>query len=163
MQGMQYSEELRAKVIERVLGGSVTHEALAEEFGVGRSTIQTWMRRYRKESGAVVSKKDRRPGDWSREGRLEALLATHALGEQELGRWCREHGIHSHHLVQWGRELVAEGPDNKATERESRALREEVRSLKRELRRKDRALAETAALLVLKKKATSIWGEPEDD
>ena len=160
---MQYSEEFRAKIIERVLEGSDTHEALAEEFGIGRSTIQTWMRTYRRGSGAVVSKKDKRPGDWSREARLEALLATHGLGEDELGAWCRGHGIHSHHLVQWRRELLTGAQDKKVTEREFRALREEVRSLNKELRRKDRALAETAALLVLKKKAASIWGEPEDD
>jgi hypothetical protein len=42
-------------------------------------------------------------------------------------------------------------------------VREENRTLKKELRRKDKALAETTALLVLKKKAASIWGEPEDD
>ncbi len=46
---------------------------------------------------------------------------------------------------------------------EMRALRQEVRTLKKELRRKDKALAETAALLVLKKKAAAIWGETEDD
>ena len=160
---MQYSEELRSKVIERVLEGSSTHEALAEEFGVGRSTIQNWMRRYRRESGVVVSKKDKRPRDWSREARVEALLTTHGLSEDERGAWCRQHGVHSHHLVQWRRELVDGVDDKRMVDRELRELREELRVVKKELRRKESALAETAALLTLKKRAAAIWGDPEDD
>lgn len=110
-----------------------------------------------------MTEKDKRPQSWTTEERLEALLATHGLAEEELGSWCREHGVHTHHLAQWRRELV-EGSSQKVNgSADTRALREENRALKKELRRKDKALAETTALLVLKKKATSIWGEVEDD
>ena len=110
-----------------------------------------------------MTQKDKRPQSWTTEERLEALLATHGLAEQELGSWCRERGVHTHHLAQWRRELV-EGSNEKASGvGETRALRQENHALKKELRRKDKALAETAALLVLKKKAASIWGEVEDD
>jgi len=37
------------------------------------------------------------------------------------------------------------------------------KKLESELRRKDKALAEASALLILKKKANLIWGESEDD
>ena len=115
-------------------------------------------------SGATrLSGKDKRPQSWTREERLEALLATHALSEEELGSWCRKRGIHTHHLGQWRQELV-EGSVGKATEAgETRALRVENRALKKDLRRKEKTLAETTALLVLKKEAASIWGEVEDD
>jgi len=107
--------------------------------------------------------KDKRPQSWTRGERLEALLATHGLSEEEVGSWCRQRGIHTHHLAQWRRELV-EGPEERsATAGELRSLRQENRGLKKELRRKDKALAETSALLVLKKKAAAIWGEVEDD
>ena len=104
---------------------------------------------------------DKRPQSWTKEQRLDALLDTHNLDEKALGAWCREHGLHTHHLTQWRQDWV----NSKAepTGKEVRALREENRDLKKELRRKDKALAETTALLVLKKKASAIWGEPEDD
>ena len=107
--------------------------------------------------------KDKRPQSWTREERLEALLSTHGLSGEELGSWCRQHGIHTHHLPQWRRELVGGAGAEVAGAGETRTLRRENRALKKELRRKDRALAETTALLVLKKKASSIWGEIEDD
>ncbi len=38
-----------------------------------------------------------------------------------------------------------------------------MRELERQLRRKDKALAEAAALLVLQKKAQALWGDADDD
>lgn len=160
---MEYSKEVRSKVIERSLGGGSTQAAVAEEFGVSVSTVQNWMRQHRASGVRPLKEKEKRPQLWSREERLEALLATHGLGEEELGSWCREHGIHTHHLVQWRRELVEVSGEKVSGAGETRALRQENRALKKELRRKDKALAETTALLVLKKKAVSIWGETEDD
>ncbi len=112
-----------------------------------------------------MAKQDRRPSDWSIQERYGALLETASLPEEELGRWCREHGVHSHQLDRWGHDAMAgtSGQAGVAKQAETRRLREENRTLKKELRRKDKALAETAALLVLKKKAALIWGEPEDD
>lgn len=160
---MQYSEELKAQLIARSLRGGITQEVLAEQFGISRKTVQNWMREYRTSGATPVTQKDKRPQSWTTEERLEALLATHGLAEEELGSWCRERGVHTHHLAQWRRELV-EGSSQKDTGAgDTRALRQENHALKKELRRKDKALAETAALLVLKKKAASIWGEIEDD
>jgi len=159
---MQYSQSVRDEVVKAVLGGGRTHTMLAEEFGVGRSTIQNWMRQYRRSGDASLTQHEKRPQDWTREERLEALLATHGLSDTALGQWCREHGLHTHHLSSWRKELV-HGGDEGPSKAAMRTLREENRALKKEVRRKDKALAETAALLVLKKKATALWGEPEDD
>jgi len=159
---VQYSQSIRDEVVRAVLSGGKTHVMLAEEFGVGRSTIQNWMRQHRHTGHAPLSTHEKRPQDWTREERLEALLATHGLSDTALGQWCREHGLHTHHLSSWRKALVAggeEGPSKAAM----KTLREENRALKKEVRRKDKALAETAALLVLKKKAAALWGEPEDD
>ena len=110
-----------------------------------------------------MSKGPKRPQDWTMDERIGALIDSGGLSDAELGPWCRAQGLHTHHLEQWRRELVKGQGSGKELQGTLRALREENRGLKKELRRKDRALAETAALLVLKKKATSIWGEPEDD
>jgi transposase len=161
--GMEYSKEFRAKVVERALARTDTQEVLAEEFGIGRSTIQNWVRQYRALGENPLAGRDKRPQAWTKEERLDALLATHGLSEEELGRWCRQHGVHTHHLVQWRRELIEGGSEQADLNKEARSLREENRGLKKDLRRKEKALAETTALLVLKKKAALIWGENEDD
>ena len=147
---MQYPESLRREVISRVLNREGTHELLAQEYGVGRSTIQKWMRDYRHSGAGQMTAKQGSPTAWGREERLQALLETHAMDEQTRGAWCRQRGVHSHQLEQWRQELI-EGPEPELSAQDSRALRDENRALKKELRRKDKALAETSALLVLKK------------
>jgi transposase-like protein len=160
---MKYSQELRETVTRKTLEGTMSQEAIAKEFGVGRSTIQNWLRQDRQSGVTEVVKRERRPEDWTAQERLNALIESSALSEDELGAWCRGQGLHTHHLERWRRELIEGQGRGKGSQSKLRALREENRSLKQELRRKEKALAETAALLVLKKKAASIWGEPEDD
>jgi transposase-like protein len=104
----------------------------------------------------------KRPQDWTAAERLRALIETAGLSEGEVGSWCRGHGLHSHHLLQWRRELTAGRSGDKAAQETLRALRAENRELKQALRRKEKALAETAALLVLKKSGVD-QGEREDD
>jgi len=111
----------------------------------------------------VLVERAKRPQDWTGEERLQALIETAGLSEEQVGSWCRGHGLHTHHLAQWRRELTAGRPGDQGSQETVRALRAENRELKKALRRKEQALAETAALLVLKKKAASIWGEREDD
>ena len=160
---MEYSEELKETVLRKALGRESTQEALAEEFGIGRSTVQKWLCEYRRSGAESMSKGERRPQDWGAEERMDALIETGALSADEVGVWCRRHGLHTHHLERWRRELIEGQGLGKESQAVMRSLREANRALNKELRRKDKALAETTALLVLKKKATSIWGEAEDD
>jgi len=159
---MRHSQELRETVTRKVLEGTRSQELIAAEFGIGRSTIQNWLRQDRRSGVTEVVKRERRPEDWTAQERLSALNESSALSDDELGAWCRGQGLHTHHLERWRREMI-EGQERKGSQSTLRALRAENRSLKKELRRKEKALAETAALLVLKKKAAAIWGEPEDD
>ncbi|MGQ0601160.1 MAG: transposase [Anaerolineales bacterium] len=108
-------------------------------------------------------RKEKTSRSWTRVQRLDALLETHGLSDEERGAWCRERGVHSHQLEHWRRELIEGAQESGESAVERRTLREENRALKKELRRKDKALAETAALLVLKKKAAAIWGENEGE
>jgi transposase-like protein len=152
-------------VIKKVLTSNETQDSVAEEFGIGRSTLQKWLRDYRHAGGRPESNREKRPQDWSAEERFAALLETGQLAEEERVGWCRRHGLHSHHLAQWKAAALAGTTAHRASplQGETRQLREENKQLKKELRRKEKALAETSALLVLKKKAQLIWGEPEDD
>jgi transposase len=165
---MQHAQTLRAEVVAKAINGQMTQVALSQAYGVGRSTIGRWIREHRQIGDDTLALKDsaakqKSPQAWTRAQRLSALLETHRLDGSARGAWCREHGVHTHHLQQWQRDLAQEPGNTAASMTERRALRQENRELKKELKRKDRALAETAALLVLKKKAAAIWGEVEDD
>ena len=111
-----------------------------------------------------MSQPEKTPQEWTAEERFAAILETQAMGEEERGAWCRRHGLHHHHLAQWRRDAIAgsRGESSAREQGELRRLRQENTALKRDLARKDKALAETTALLVLKKKAQLLWGEGGD-
>lgn len=105
----------------------------------------------------------KRPQDWTAEEKLQAVIAAAAIPEAELGEFLRRQGLHQAQLHQWRQQVLArlERPTRSSKKPTAEVLR--VRELERELARKDKALAETAALLVLKKKARAIWGDEADD
>jgi transposase-like protein len=154
-------EALVAKALSR---GKIGLKEFADQHGIGYSTLQKWLRLQR--AGLPL------PGE--RRGRplqgqtppLQHLLATAKLDEAAVGAYCREHGIHSFQLAQWETELMKNETNKQRSDdvrKEINSLRRQLKTLKKELSRKDKALAETTALLVLKKKANLIWGAAEDD
>ena len=101
----------------------------------------------------------------SAEERFAALVETHGMSDEDLGAWCRRHGLHSHELAQWRRDALAGAApvaDSSEGRAQTKRLRQENAALRKELNRKDKALAETTALLVLQKKARLLWGEDEE-
>ena len=86
------------------------------------------------------------------------------MSEEKVGSYCRENGIYPHHIEQWKAGFLSE---NQAPEAESKKQQKElnlaIKALKKELDRKEKALAEAAALLVLSKKCKAIWGELAED
>ena len=114
-------------------------------------------------------KKAKRLNDWSAEDKLKVIIETHDLEGEALGAYLRKHGLHTHQLEEWKKEATS-GLDipkrGKGRPKKDPALvaaEEENKLLKRDLRRKEKALAEQTALMILKKKALKIWGEDEDD
>ena len=150
-----------------------TARGLAGDTGVHQSTLSRWLR----EAGIGTipdmsddtnpsGKKSRRPQDWSLQEKLQVLQEASALSDQELGGYLRRKGLHEAQMEQWRASVaeVLENPRPKAKmSKEQRMDKKRIQKLERELRRKDKALAETAALLVLKKKAQAIWGDEDDD
>lgn len=157
-----YSAQFREQAVQKVLTGSDSKMHIAKQMGVATSTLHRWLREAKHSGESVMTKHEKRPQDWPREARLNALIEASQLSEEELGAWCRQKGLHTHHLEKWRKEFSKEhqpgDQDNKA-----RQLKKENKELKKELNRKDKALAETSALLVLKKKADAIWGDNEED
>ncbi len=113
----------------------------------------------------------RRPQDWSAEEKLQAVLEASQHSETELGAFLRRKGLHEEHLAAW-RHMAIEALDSRGRAKKAKAVSEgkrtrdlekEVRALEKEVARKDKALAETMALVVLKKKLQHLWGDEDDN
>lgn len=157
-------------MVARLVGPhAMSATALGQETGLAQATLSRWLKEAskvrlpmpRKEKEKVARKQ---PQDWTPEEKLQIVLEAAALSEGELGVFLRSRGIHEALLTEWRDQALAglrgtEAASKLQTQRETREMRE----LRRELKRKDKALAETAALIVLKKKAQEIWGAEDDD
>lgn len=170
---VNYPETFKEKMVLRMSGAErISANALSEETGVPQSSLSRWLR---EASGAnsvskkaVKGRKDKagkRPQDWTAEEKLEAVLESSSLSEEEIGEYLRRKGLHEAQLEQW-RQQVTEAAtaalSSKSARKKTSLEAKQLRKLERELRRKEKALAETAALLVLKKKAAAIWGDEDD-
>lgn len=138
--------------------------SIAKRHHVGYSTLQKWVKRF-SDTGTVGTTSQSSQGALiSREEQFNHIVATHHLDALSLGKYCREHGLYSHQLQQWRITLM--NPDNgnkkNAQSAELKQLKIENKRLQKELRRKEKALAEASALLIMKKKADLIWGGSED-
>ena len=105
--------------------------------------------------------KRRRPQDWTAEEKLDAVLEHEKLEEEQRGKYLREKGLYSVHIEGWKSQIIEGLKSSRSGKKDPRDKK--IKELERELGRKEKALAETAALLVLKKKAQAIWGDGEDD
>lgn len=161
----EYSAVFRASMVKKLmLPGGPTASALSIRTGISQPTLSRWLRDA-KEGGMTTSKPSarvaRRPGEWKPEEKLRVLAQADGLADGALGELLRREGLHEADLAEWRRAaLGALGPTSKTPPRSAETKR--VRELERELLRKDKALAETAALLVLKKKVQDYWGDEDD-
>jgi transposase len=162
---MGYPIQLKQAVIKKALQGNTPQREIASEFGVGLSTIGKWLREYQHTGNINLNSKEKRPKDWTAKERMAALIETGSMSAEACTAWCRKRGIFTHNIDQWKKDAIS-AMASQSTKKQSdkeKILRKENTALKKDLLRKDKALAETAALLVLKKKVQEIWGEPEDD
>jgi transposase-like protein len=156
----QYSDAFIEQALIKVYsrGESRTIRDVAVELNVSYVTLRNWVKRKTLDDVSASAAKEKRPQDWQRDQQLAALMETHGLGEEALQAWCREHGIFPHHLDSWRAGFVTEQAPVRVPEGQVlKALKNENDELKAELRRKEKALAEAAALLVLQKKFRALW------
>ncbi len=161
----QRSEEFRRAAVEKFHSrGSRSVEEVAGVLGVSSWSLYQWTKRYGNDDGM---KRNRRPGDRSAQEKLKAVIEHEGLDGERQGEYLRREGLHSDHIVAWKKSMAAGlesgGGVNQATRTERAQDKRKIKELERELHRKDRALAETTALLVLKKKADLIWGSWENE
>ena len=108
-----------------------------------------------------MARPPRRPEDWTPEEKLAAIVEARGLAEHELGEFLRRKGLHEAQLRAWS-EMATEALNGGRKPAGKTVEGRRIRDLERELKRKDKALAEAAALLVLRKKLAALW-EDEDD
>lgn len=153
----KYSEAFIEQAVVKLLSrGKRTVREVALDLNVNYYTAKTWMKRGLPATAVVGSTKAKRPQDWSAQEQLLALQETHGLSGEAVQAWCRERGLFAHHLTSWKTAFCAAAKTYSGT-REWRSLKDENDQLKRELVRKEKALAEAAALLVLQKKFRALW------
>ena len=146
--------------------GEISVAELSRETGVSTWTLYHWRRQaIKKGEGVVASVKH--PGKGSSGEKLAIVVESAALNEAELAEYCRKKGLYVEQVKAWraqAEQAVAGGMVSAKAHREALSTeKKRNKELERELRRKDKALAETAALLTLRKKAAAIWGEREDE
>jgi len=144
----------------------VHHRQYTQSLGIGYSTLQKWIVKSKNHEFEPIQPmtKEKRPQDWSHEERLNMVIECNSLSEEEISELCRAQGLYPHHIKQW-KKGFSNGTSMKTDTKkqtETKKLRNEIKELKKDLNRKNKALAETAALLVLQKKVNAIWGNNED-
>lgn len=155
----RYGQAFKDKAVARLLPPeSAATQVVAREVGVAVATLERWRE--------DAQSRPARGRAWTAGARLEAVITTAALDEAGKSAWCRRHGVYPAELDKWrgsATAALAEPEEARASPQATRADRKRIKELERDLLRKDRALAETAALLVLSKKVAAIFSKGEDE
>lgn len=163
----KYPKEMKETVITRLLEGDETVTDIQRDTGIGINTLYRWRDQAMHQNGLSATTKYKNADKWSSQDKFMVVLETANLSEIEFSEYCREKGIYPEQVKEW-KEACMNANDNvkENNSKASKELREERKAkekLEKELARKEKALAETAALLVLRKKADAIWGTVEED
>lgn len=163
---MSYSKQRRDAVLKKLLPPyNKSMAELAKEEGISVASLYQW-RKAARAKGQLLPANSGEPEGWSTQDKFNAVLETAALSEAELAQYCRSRGLYPEQIRRWRSacEQVNDLADGKARQDADclKAERKRSKALERELRRKEAALAETAALLTLRKKANAIWWDEEE-
>jgi hypothetical protein len=154
----RYGKTFKSRAVARLLPPeSAAVELVAMQVGIGVGTLQRWHDEV--QSMPALGRA------WTAPARLQAVITTAAMPEAGKSAWCREQGLYPSELAKWCTSATAalgDPQDQRASPQATRKDRVRIKELERELLRKDRALSETAALLVLSKKVTAIFSRGED-
>lgn len=160
-----YPEEIKKEVLARVTGSekeSITKVSLDKK--INKGTIYKWIKEAEVKAGIKILRLN---GDWTTEEKFHMVLESATLSEQDLGEYCRRKGIYRDNIKSWKSQCINANngsiEDPKKLKTELKEERDKVRKIEKELRFKEKALAETAALLVLRKNVHAIWGDQEED
>lgn len=160
----KYPEEFKLSVIAKLLPPhNISIPDMVKETGIPKDTLYTWKRKYRKVQGEPEVIRYQQPCSLSNEEKLAVVIETASLSEVELGEYCRRKGFYPEQIAGWKNAFI-HGSSAALSKGEREQLKEQtttIKQLEKELNRKEKALAEAAALLILQKKFQALWEEPE--
>ena len=166
----RYSEAVKADVRRRM--GPPHRQSVAQisaELGIHVITFYKWRKAWRLQ-GEVVPASQKDPEGWDSSDKFTVVLETDGLNSTELAAYCRERGLFPEQVDRWrhaaqdaNAQPLLTMAEQKDLEKRHQADQREIKRLQQELRRKDKALAEAAALLIASKKIQAYWGEAEGD
>jgi len=159
----QYSAERKEAVLNKLQPPyNKSYRELSKEECIPASTIYTWLKN-RNQAGKMNFKSVRLTASWSVEARFSAIVETATMSETELGEYCREKGLYPNQISEWKAEFINSLTRNPVTDKQNNAHtkvdKKRISNLEKELLRKDKALAEAAALLILGKKLQAFYEE----
>ena len=166
----RYSETIKADVRRRMSPPARQSVAqISKELGIHIATLYAWRKAWRMQ-GEVVPASEKAPETWSTADKFTVVLESAGLNATELGAFCRERGLYPEQVDRW-RQAAQDAnansmltmADQKDLEKRHQQDQREIKRLQQELRRKDKALAEAAALLMASKKIQAYWGEDGED
>ncbi len=165
-----YSTHTKQTMVSKLMGpGAPSAQSLSIQTGITQATLSKWLREFKSERRITMSETPalHSPRNWSTAEKLNALIQSNGLTERELGEFLRSKGLKSEHLLVWKKQFidgtVKPPPGRPAKDSHVKKLEKEIVTLKKDLRRKDAALSEASALLILKKKVHEIWGDEEGE
>ncbi len=163
----KYSQAFKQQAVEKVLlrmeGETITD--VAEGLNVSRSALTKWLSLAKQQTLDTITEEpmtiEKKPHDWNTEEKLNMLLSCASLSEEKISELCRINGLFPHHIEQWKTDFIEQ--QTVPTRTEIKQLRQHNKALQKELNRKEKALAETAALLVLQKKVNHYYEGDEEN
>jgi len=169
---MRYSEKFKNKMVKKLTGpGAWSALALSKESGVSQSALSRWVREAKSDDMTIRKEKGRPPVPqkrrrWTAERKLDVVMRAYSSTGDELGALLRAEGLHEEQLAEFQDEVKEAAimglRKTKKTRKCLHPAEKELQLVKKELARKERALAETAALLVLQGKVQAFFGESEE-
>src|SRR5574344_583108 len=121
---MKYSKGFKSSIVRRVVeNGTKSVYQVSKETGICSTTINSWIEKHKAGKLTLDSTDELTPSNRSPGEKLDLLLESKMLDDESRGEWLRKQGLHSEHLPLWEQELAV----------------------------KEKALADAAVLLLLKK------------
>jgi len=159
-----YPKEFKESIIVKMVPPqNASVPLLSKETGIPTGTLYSWQHKARGRNSGVTTKSQ--STTLNNEERFAIILETASFNEVELGEYCRQKGIYPEHIKSWKDTFIHDSPTviSKSQRQQTQQQSKTIQQLQIELRRKDKALAEAAALLILQKKFQALWTEAEDE
>jgi transposase-like protein len=156
-----FSKEFKEAIVKKLISrGNKTIEQFCTENNIARSTVTTWQTNC---ANVLEMKHKKDKSKYSAEEVLKIISETYSLNEEDLGIYLRKNGLHTNQLTEWRTSFLTSvnQPKLNLNKKDERDI--EIKDLKKNLRKKDAALAEVSALLILQKKANLLWPSPNED